>query len=128
MDGFPDRLGTAAHNDGEAGEAGSGERSAGDRGYGLAFRVSEVDGFAIGALCCEACDAGFGKADGMSGDCCCIEVFGDGVEETDSWDVDSWNQWTVDVVFGVEGCAGVGGAVLRIVQCGLRVDAVGIAT
>ena len=73
----------------------------------MAFGVGEVNGFTVRTLGCEACDAGFSEADGMAGDCCCVEVFGDGVEETDSWNVDSRGQWAVGVIFGVKRGAAV---------------------
>ena len=95
-DGFAGRLGAAADDQRQGAEAGVGEGLAGGAGDEGAFRGGEVDGFAVGALGCEAGDAGAGEPDGVAGDGGEVEVFGYGVEETEGGDVDA----------GVEGAVG----------------------
>ena len=67
-DGFTRRLGAAADDQWQGAEAGVGEGLAGGAGDEGAFRGGEVDGFAVGALGCEAGDAGAGEPDGVAGD------------------------------------------------------------
>ena len=69
--------------------------------------MGEVDGFPVGALGRETCDAGFGQADGVAGNRCRVEVFGDGVEEADGGDVDARGQRAVGVILSIERCAAV---------------------
>ena len=71
-----------------------------------------MDGFAVGAHCYEADEAGFCETDGVFLDGGDVEVFGFGVEKGHCWGVDSWE----------EGAAGGGGGGVTIAGavCGGR--------
>jgi hypothetical protein len=57
LNSFPDRLGATADNDREMGEAGGSESRPSSGSYRLALSVGEMNSFAIGALCSNACNA-----------------------------------------------------------------------